>query len=151
MAKKKIYLASDHGGFSYKQRVMKFLLKLAYEVVDLGPYKFKNNDDYPDYVIPLAKKVAKDKKSLGIVFCRNGQGVCIATNKVKGVRAVTVFTKKMAMSTKRDDNANILCVPSDYMALLKVKSIVKVWIGTEFSKEARHKRRLKKVEKATKR
>ena len=140
---KKIYLASDHGGFNYKQKTLKFLLKLGFEVIDLGPYKYNDGDDYPDYVLPLAKKVAKEK-ALGIVFCRNGQGVCVATNKVKGIRAVTAFTKKMAISTKKDDNANILCIPSDYLLFLKVKGIINVWIRTEFSKESRHKRRLKK-------
>lgn len=142
---KKVYIASDHGGFSIKSKVISFLKQKGYTVEDVGPSTLDPDDDYPDYAIPMAKKVAGDKNSLGIVACRNGQGVCIASNKVKGIRAVTGFSSKQAETTRKDDNANILCLPADYLSESEIKNIVSVWLGTDFSNAARHKRRLRKV------
>jgi ribose 5-phosphate isomerase B len=146
---KEIALASDHGGFNLKIKIGSFLAKKGFSIIDFGPVSLNPKDDYPDFVVPLAKYVAK-KKSLGIVFCRNGQGVCIATNKVKGIRAVTGFSTKMVTSTKKDDNANILCIPSDYVSDKEVKEMVILWIKTLFSGESRHKRRLAKVRRLEK-
>ena len=118
-----------------------------YLVKDLGPTMFNSHDDYPDYVIPLARKVAKDNKSVGVVICRNGQGVCIATNKVKGIRAVTGFSIKEVRTTRKDDNANVLCVPADYLKKEEIKKIVLKWLKTPFSHALRHQRRLQKIKK----
>jgi ribose 5-phosphate isomerase B len=144
---KKIYLASDHGGFKLKKKIALFLAKKKFDVTDMGPFKLDMNDDYPDFVIPLAKQVVKSRGSLGVVFCRNGQGVCIATNKVKGIRSVTGFSVKEAKTTRKDDNANVLCIPSDYLTEVKAKKIILTWLGTSFSNATRHKRRLAKVKK----
>jgi ribose 5-phosphate isomerase B len=141
-----IYIASDHGGFKTKIKLVKFLQKKGYKITDFGPTTFNPEDDYPDYVIPLAKQVSKTK-NFGIVICRNGQGVCIATNKVKGVRAVTGFSKKEAITTRKDDNANILCIPADYLTFLQITTIATNWLKTEFSGAQRHKRRLRKISK----
>tara|TARA_Y100000310_G_scaffold153901_1_gene153452 strand:+ start:19137 stop:19574 length:438 start_codon:yes stop_codon:yes gene_type:complete len=144
-----IYIASDHGGFKTKLKLVKFLQKKGYKITDFGPTSYDPKDDYPDYVIPLAKKLSSTK-NLGIVICRNGQGVCIATNKLKGIRAVTGFSKKEAKTTRLDDNANILCIPADYLRFSQIKSIVITWLQTEFSGETRHKRRLAKIKRLEK-
>lgn len=146
---KKIYIASDHGGFALKDKLILFLKKKNYTLEDLGPHELNPEDDYPDYVIPLARKVV-GSKDLGIAICRNGQGVCIATNKVKGIRAVTGFSKKMIESTKKDDNANVLCIPADYVEEKEVKQMVLLWLKTPFSNLARHKRRLNKIKRIEK-
>ena len=143
----KIYIGSDHGGFEEKAKIKQFLLKKGFVVEDVGPYSYDPKDDYPDYVIPLAQKVARGRGALGIVLCRNGQGVCIATNKVKGIRAVTGFSVKEAKTTKADDNANILSLPADYVDLKLMKRIITVWLSTPFSKSPRHIRRLNKVKR----
>ncbi len=143
----KVYIAADHGGFKLKEKLKQYVMRLGYEGMDFGARAYKPGDDYPDYVIPLAEKVARDKRALGIVLCRNGQGVCIAANKVRGARAVTGFSKKMAASTRRDDNANVLCLPADYISEREAKEIVKIWLRTKFSGAKRHVRRLKQVEK----
>ena len=145
----RVFVASDHGGFKRKQEVVSFLEKQGYTVEDLGPYTLDPQDDYPDYVIPLAREVAKSR-AVGIVFCRNGQGVCIATNKVKGIRAVTGFSVKEARTTRQDDNANVLCIASDYVDLRKTKAIIATWLKTPFSKKTRHVRRLRKIAKVEK-
>ncbi len=143
---KKIYIASDHGGFKLKGKIISFLEKKKYSIEDLGPFKYKKDDDYPDYVIPLAKKVAKTN-SQGIVICRNGQGVCIAVNKVKGIRGVTGFSVKEAKTTRLDDDANVLSIPADYVNEETAKRIILTWLKTPFSNLARHKRRLMKVKR----
>jgi ribose 5-phosphate isomerase B len=145
----KIYIASDHGGFKLKRKMIPFLEKLGHLVEDMGPYSYNPKDDYPDYVIPLAKKVSKSK-SRGIVICRNGQGVCIAVNKIKGIRGVTGFSQKEAKTTRLDDNANVLSLPADYLTEVQAKKIARVWLSTPFSNQARHKRRLRKVSKIEK-
>jgi len=142
---KKIYIASDHGGFLIKKKLVSFLKLKGWTVEDVGPFALDPEDDYPDYAIPMAQKVAGDKNSLGIVSCRNGQGVCIASNKVKGIRAVTGFSSQQAETTRKDDNANILCLPADYLSESEIKNIVSAWLGTDFSNAARHNRRLRKV------
>ena len=144
--KQKIYIAADHGGFKLKEKLKLYLIKLGYEGMDFGALEHDKDDDYPDFVIPLAEKVGREKKALGIVLCRNGQGVCMAVNKVAGVRGVTGFSKKIIASTRRDDNANVLCLPADYISETEAKEIVKIWLRTKFSKAKRHVRRLKKVD-----
>ncbi len=144
---KQIFIASDHGGFKVKEKLFTFLYKKKYSIADLGPHTLNPHDDYPDYAKKVAQKVAKEKNSFGILLCRNGQGICMAANKIKGTRAVTGFSTKMIKSTRQDDDANILCLPSDYLTLREIKKIVTLWLETPFSNLARHKRRIAKVKK----
>jgi|SRR3989338_2228085 len=144
----RVYLASDHGGFELKRKIISFLKKnKKYYLKDLGPFSYDPADDYPDYAIPLAKSVARDTNSLGIVLCKNGQGVCIAVNKVKGIQGVTGFSKEMVASTRADDHANVLCLPANYISEKEAKAIVMLFLKTPFSGAARHLRRLSKVRK----
>ena len=83
---KKIYLSGDHAGFKLKENVKKWLLE-KYEVEDIGPLVYDKKDDYPDFVIPMARKVAKNKNSRGLIIAGSGQGEAIATNKIKGIKA----------------------------------------------------------------
>ena len=143
-----IYLASDHGGYKLKEILKIFLLKSKIEYVDLGPDHMDSNDDYPDYAKKVAEQVSRDsEKSIGILVCRIVQGMCVAANKIKGVRAVSAWNEKLAFSTRNDDFANVLCLATDYLKLSEAEKIVKKFIKTPFSKEARHIRRIKKVKK----
>lgn len=143
-----IYLASDHGGYGLKENLKKFLLKSGVEYVDLGPDHVVADDDYPDFAQKVAVQVAaKPEKHIGILACRSGQGMCVAANKIKGVRAVSAWNEKLAYSTRNDDFANVLCLASDYLKMAQVEKIVKKFITTPFSKELRHLRRIKKVKK----
>lgn len=142
----KIYLASDHGGFKLKEQLKIYFerQKIAYQ--DLGPKKYQPTDDYPDYAYPLAKKVAA-AKSQGILICRNGIGVCIVANKVKGVRAVSTISPKIAKTSRADDDTNVLCLGQDFTNLTQAKKVTDVWLKTKFSGATRHKRRLNKIKK----
>ncbi len=140
-----IYLGADHRGFKTKEEIKRYLEKLGYAFEDLGNEKFDPNDDYPDFTKRVAEKVSQDLKNRGILFCGSGIGMMIFANKFKGVRAALCFNEKLAELSRSHNDANILCVSSDFLPLAKIKKIVKIWLKTEFSKEQRHKRRLAKI------
>lgn len=153
-----IYIAGDHAGFEVKQKIAVYLKKKGYKVNDFGPREYNPDDDYPDFVIPAARAVVRDKNSLGIAVCGSGDGACIAANKVRGVRAVQVWDTKTAYSSRWHNNANVLCLPGGKtkdaktrgvsFPFQKITDILDIWLTTSFSGEPRHTRRLKKIEKA---
>lgn len=142
----KILLASDHGGFNLKAVIKDFLVKEGVEVVDFGPTSKAQDDDYPDYVVPAIMKLQEDPvNQAAIVLCRNGVGVSMTANKFKGVRAALCLSPKQAISSKTDDNSNVLALASDYLDEKSALEIVQVWLSAEFSNETRHIRRLGKI------
>lgn len=141
-----LYIASDHGGYHLKKRLVRYLEnELHVEVTDLGPTEYAEDDDYPDFAIPLAEKVAKNPKDTGILICKNGVGVCMAANKVKGIRAGLGYNLMAAETMRTDDNTNVLCLAAKLGSEEHAMAIVKTWLATNFSEEERHVRRLKKV------
>jgi len=140
-----IYLGADHAGFHLKEEIKKYLKELGYEYEDLGNQEIDLLDDYPDFALKVAKKVVETKEK-GILICSTGLGMCLAANKVKGVRAVVVWDEFTAIQSREHNNANILCLAGKVLDLETAKKIVRVWLETEFSGEERHIRRLKKVE-----
>ncbi len=143
-----IYLGADHRGFNLKEKIKKYLGSLNYGVVDLGNKKLDQNDDYSDFGKLVAKKVAENpSKDKGILFCGSGNGMVIAANKIKGIRAVLGFNEKIARMSREHNDANVLCLPADFLKFETAKKIVKIWLKTKFSGENRHIRRLKKIEK----
>lgn len=150
---KTIYVGSDHAGFEMKEKMKPFLESLGYTVVDLGNTKYDSKDDYPDFGIPVAKKVVKSKAK-GILFCGSAEGICIAANKVKGARAVAVQDTTTAKLSRSHNDANILCLAGGKtkskikglgISLQKAKTLSKIWLNTKFSQQTRHKRRIKKI------
>ncbi len=148
MKKMKIYLAGDHAGLNSKKKIKVHLQKQGYEVEDLGPHEYNKKDDYPDFVIPLAKKVSQDKKSKGIIIAGSGQGEAIIANKIKGIRAAVYHGKniKFLKLSREHNNANVLCLGARFLNEKEMKTAVKVWLETKFQ-EGRHLRRLKKFDK----
>lgn len=143
---KKIYIASDHAGFNYKKALISYIEQYlsSYKIIDLGPFVYASDDDYPDFAMPLAQKVvAEDER--GILICNNGIGVCIAANKVKGARAGIGYNRFAAQTMKQDDHTNILCLASGELTQIQMFGIVRDWLETPFSRAPRHKRRIKKI------
>ncbi|MFA5821229.1 MAG: RpiB/LacA/LacB family sugar-phosphate isomerase [Candidatus Gracilibacteria bacterium] len=142
-----IYLASDHAGFERKEQVKKFLLEKGMEVSDVGPEKFDKMDDYPDFVIPCAEKVAGEKGSFGVVFGHSGQGEAFAANKVRGIRAVVYYghEDEIIELSRVHNDANVLSVGAHFVNEDAAKKAVEKWLGTAFTNEERHVRRIKKV------
>lgn len=141
-----IYITSDHGGFALKQKIVEYFKKVGLEIADEGPFELIPDDDYPDYIIPVMRKVQQDASNRAIVICRNGVGVCIAANKFKGVRAALSWNPKHAESTRKDDNSNVLALPADYINEKEAMEIIGTWLKTPFSKEERYTRRINKAE-----
>ena len=144
---KEVYLGADHAGFELKQSLKNYLTKQGYIVKDMGAKNYKKDDDYPKYAAAVAKKVSKHKETKGILLCGSAQGMCIAANKIKNIRAVTPHTISEAKLTRQHNNANILCLSGWNLSTPEAFKIAEVWLETEFSKETRHSRRLKEIAK----
>lgn len=143
-----LYIASDHAGFRLKEEIKDYLDELGIKYRDLGPKSFNPDDDYPDFAFKLARKVGQNPdEDRGILICGTGQGMMRAANKVKGVRAVLAWNEFTAEIAKAHLNANILTLGGQVTPLKTAKKIVATWLSTAFSRDERHKRRLKKIEK----
>lgn len=141
-----IYLAADHGGFNLKESIKQILDEVGMEYVDAGAHQLDPKDDYPDFVVPAAIKVAEDpEKNKAIFACRSGSGEVIAANKIPGVRATISWDVQHAIKSREHNDANILALPADYIATDKALDIVGAWLDTDFSKDERHVRRLNKI------
>ena len=151
MKKQKIILAADHAGFRLKGEIKSYLEKEGYGVEDMGANSFEKEDDYPDFIIPAAKKAAKEK-CLGIIFGGSGQGEAIAANKVKGVRAALYYGKNLEIVklSKTHNKTNILSLGARFLAKEEAIKAVKTWLSTEFNNEERHIRRILKISKIEK-
>jgi len=145
---KKIILATDHAGFKLKEDIKKYLIEEGMEVEDMGTHTLNPKDDYPDFIIPAAKKVAKDQ-SMGIIFGASGQGEAIAANKVKGIRAALYHGKNIDIVklSRTHNNTNILSLGAKFLNKEEAIKAVETWINTDFSNEERHIRRIKKISK----
>lgn len=141
-----IYLGSDHGGFKLKQEIKKHLDECVIKYVDLGNLIFDKNDDYPIFAKKVAVDVAKHKNSKGILICGSSHGMCIAANKVKGIRAVSVNNLVDAKLTREHNNANVLCLSGWNLKKSLAIKISDSWLNTKFSHATRHKRRLNLIE-----
>ena len=144
----KIIIGSDHAGFNYKEKLKIWLSELGYSVEDVGPHKFNPHDDYPFFSFLVAKTVAAEKNSYGIIVALSGIGETIAANKVPGSRAVS-FTgranKKFLKMSRLHNDTNILCFGSDFVNFSQAKRAIKIWLETKFSSRKRHVRRLREI------
>lgn len=148
MKKLKIILGTDHAGFELKEHVKNFLQENGFEVEDAGAHQFDKNDDYPDFIIPAAKKIAKEKNAKGIVFGASGQGESMAANKVKGIRAALYYgsNPEILKLSRTHNDANILSLGARFLSKNEAVEAVKLWLNTNFSNKERHKRRIKKID-----
>ena len=142
----KIGIAADHGGFELKEMIKSFLKDQQYETVDFGANILNNDDDYPDYVLPLAKAVASGEVFRGIAICGSGVGACIAANKISGVRAALIGDYFSAHQGVEDDNMNLICLGGRVTGYASAEEFVLAFLNAKFSGGERHLRRLKKVE-----
>lgn len=147
MKEVKVFLASDHAGFELKEKIKSHLEKNKISFEDLGPKKFNEEDDYPDFIIPAAKKIAKERDSLGIILGGSGAGEAIAANKIKGIRAVVFYggDEKIISLSRQHNDANILSLAARFVSEKSAISAVQLFLKTKFSQEKRHIRRLKKI------
>jgi RpiB/LacA/LacB family sugar-phosphate isomerase len=141
----RIGIAADHGGFALKEQVASALKAEGYELVDFGAHDLSPGDDYPDFVVPLAKAVAAGKVEMGIAICGSGVGACVAANKVRGVRAGLCHDHYSAHQGVEDDDMNVLCLGSRIVGPALAWELIQTFLGAHFSGAERHQRRLAKV------
>jgi ribose 5-phosphate isomerase B len=141
----KIGIATDHGGFSLKEELVTHLREKGHEIVDFGAMEFNPDDDYPDFVIPLAEAVAAGKVERGIALCGSGVGASICANKIHGIRAALIYDHFSAKQGVEDDHMNILCIGGRTVGPAIAWDLVQTYLDATFSNDPRHLRRLKRV------
>ncbi|MBU1356729.1 MAG: ribose 5-phosphate isomerase B [Candidatus Edwardsbacteria bacterium] len=141
----KVAIGSDHRGYFLKEQIKSAFSPDNIKFNDLGA-KSRESCDFPDYAYPVAQAVANGQADKGILICSTGNGMAMAANKVKGVRAALALTPDMARLSRQHNNANVLVLPADFVDLQIVPKIVKVWLETEFE-GGRHQKRLDKIAK----
>jgi len=139
----KIAIGSDHRGYDVKRRVISVLENLGHEVFDVGPQK-RESVDYPDYAFQVALAVSEGRVDRGVLICGTGIGMCIAANKVRGVRAAPCHDSITAEMSRRHNDANVLCLSADLLGDELIDRMVRIWLETEFE-GGRHARRVDKI------
>ena len=160
----KIYLATDHAGFEFKEKIKNFLMEKGHQVEDCGAFQLDANDDYPDFISKAAEAVAKDPNSRGIIFGGSGQGEAMVANKFKNVRCAVFYTPcvpaqaidatgktsadpfEMLRLTREHNDANVLSLGIRFLKEEDAKQAISLFLETAFGGEERHKRRIEKIQ-----
>lgn len=141
----RIGIATDHGGFGLKEELLTQLRAAGHEVVDFGAHTSTHDDDYPDFVVPLARAVAEGEVDRGLAICGSGVGASVCANKIKGVRACLIHDHFSARQGVEDDHMNIICMGGRTVGPAVAWDLVQTFLTAEFSQAERHLRRLGKV------
>lgn len=141
-----IFIGADHRGLELKEKLKQFLSNKGYTVFDKGNDHYDESDDYPDFAGLVSQEVAEDPDNRrGILICGSGVGIDVVANKFSRVRSALANNSDQAFSSRNDVDANVLCLAADFLDEEEAKKILSVWLQTPFSKEERHKRRLRKI------
>ena len=158
----KIYIGTDHVGYEFKNKIVKYLTESGYEVVDKGAFIFDKNDDYPDFITPVAEAVSGDTASVGIILGGSGQGEAMCANRIKGVRAMVFYGTKKAISSiditgkesdsafemvslsREDDCSNIISLGMRFISENDAIIAIDLFLGSKYSNADRHIRRINK-------
>ena len=153
----KIFIGTDHAGYVLKEHLVTSLKGAGHEVIDKGAYEYNENDDYPDFVIPVAQEVSKDGNNVrGIILGGTGEGEAITANRFPNVRAVVFYgnakpvvdnESNIIVRSRQHNNSNILSLGARYCTEESAMEAVNLWLKTSYSGEERHIRRLEKVDK----
>ena len=140
-----IGIAADHGGFGLKEQLTLRLRDAGYAVEDFGSHQLNAQDDYPDYIVPLARSVASGKNDRGIAVCGSGVGASVAANKIDGIRCGLCHDHFSSRQGVEDDHMNIVCLGGRVIGVELAWDVVTAFLSAEFSGAERHRRRLGKV------
>jgi ribose 5-phosphate isomerase B len=141
----RVGIAADHGGFELKEQVAKVLRAAGYEVVDFGAQSLNPADDYPDFIVPLAKALAQGGVERGVAICGSGVGACVAANKIPGVRAALVSDVFSAHQGVEDDDMNMICLGGRVTGYALAWDLIQTFLTARFIGAERHRRRLAKI------
>lgn len=147
----KVYIGADHNGFELKEKLESFLKHGGYEVVDAGDVKRDPDDDFPQFAGRAVHMLLgdADENSKAILICGSGQGMCMAANRFKGIRASLVWNLTEARLARNDDDANVLCLSARSLDNEKAQAIVTTWLNTPFAGASRYKRRIIQLDNLT--
>ena len=138
-------LGADHGGFSLKTELVRWLGNQGHQLLDLGAHSLQPEDDYPDYAAMVSDAVTAGRAERGVLICGSGVGACIAANKVAGVRACLCHDTYSARQGVEDDDMNIICLGARVVGVELAKDLVTAFLNARFTGEERHRRRRQKV------
>ena len=143
----KIYIGSDHAGYELKEKLKTYIQSLNIEIIDKGAFSLNNEDDYPDFIVPVAEAVAQDSESLGIVLGGSGEGEQISANKVDGIRDIEFDGGNLEIVKlgREHNNANILSLGARFITEDEAKNAIIIFINTPFTNDERHVRRLEEI------
>lgn len=144
----KIFIGSDHNGFDYKNQLKSALTLAGHEVIDEGDLNLDPNDDFPQFAGKVVQSLlaSGDLEAKGILICGSGQGMCMAANRHKGIRASLCWNLNEARAARNDDNSNILCLSSRYLSLEESGSIMATFLSTPFAAAPRFQRRIQQLD-----
>lgn len=144
----KIYLGADHNGYHLKESLERHLKRQGFEVHDDGGASLDPNDDFPVFAQKVVMDVlgSNDKNSRGILICGSGQGMCMAANRFKGIRAALGYDRESVRSARNDDDANVLCLPASILKNDKAYELVEVFLSTKFAGAHRFVRRISEMD-----
>jgi ribose 5-phosphate isomerase B len=142
---KRIGVAADHGGYELKEYLVRMLHKAGHEVIDFGDRQPKLDDDYPDFVVPLAHAVSRGEVDRGVAICGSGVGASVVANKVAGVRACLIHETFSAHQGVEDDDLNMICIGGLVVGHALAWELVQTFLAARFSGAERHRRRLAKM------
>lgn len=145
MKNQKVGICADHGGFELKESLRSYLRSKDIEVVDFGATILDEKDDFPDFVIPLARAVATNEVLRGIAICGSGVGACVAANKIPNVRAALITEHFSAHQGVEDDDMNVICLGGRVTGYAVAVELVMAFLNAEFKREDRFIRRLNKI------
>ncbi|HEY5667719.1 MAG TPA: RpiB/LacA/LacB family sugar-phosphate isomerase [Candidatus Saccharimonadales bacterium] len=144
----KIYIGADHNGFDLKAKLTDDLTRGGYTVIDEGDKQLQPDDDFPQFAerVVRAMQGSGDPDARGILICGSGQGMCMAANRFKGIRASLVWEVPEAHASRNDDDSNVLCLPARFIKTDEAVKIAEAWLATPFAGAARFKRRIHELD-----
>jgi ribose 5-phosphate isomerase B len=143
-----IYIGADHRGFELKAKINQWMSNRGYEFEDLGAYEYQKGDDYVDFAVLVAQKIAINPDgNRGVVICGSGVGSSIAANKVKGIRCGLGFEEDQVFTARKDDNINILALAADNTDEFKAAGLIEKFLETDFVRSENYLRRLEKIKR----
>lgn len=143
----KVYMGSDHAGYELKEKLKVYLGGLNYKVEDMGAFEFEEDDDYPNFIRPVAQAVADNTESMGIVVGGSGQGEAMSANKIAGARAALYYggNPEIIKISREHNNCNILSLGARFITEQEAEAVIKIFLETPFSGDERHIRRIAKI------
>lgn len=144
----RIYIGADHNGFFLRNSLISYLKRAGYDVIDEGDVKLDPHDDFPVFALKVVKDVlgSHGHDPRGILICGSGQGMCMAANRFKGIRACIGYDRESVKSSRTDDDSNVLCLAADVLKKDQANVLVETWLNTPFDGSARFRRRLQELD-----